>query len=299
MEPNELAKEKPYITHSIKFTQQAYHLQDVQRRNYGATAKLDRQALEKNSATINNIRLWDYRPLLSTYRQLQEIRLYYHFDSVDMDRYQINGEYQQVMLSARELLADKLPAEAQTWVNRRLKFTHGYGLVMSPVNRSTSDGLPELYIKDIPPVATVDLKIDRPAIYYGESTYNYIFTGTRVDEFDYPLGDQNAVTRYQGQGGVLIPTIGHRLAYALDLGSLELLFSNYFTDRSRIHYHRTIQDRVHQIAPFLELDSDPYLVVTNGKLQWIQDAYTVSDRYQEFGSKTPPFSEAEGGFSWF
>jgi uncharacterized protein len=279
VEPNELAKEKPYIAHSIKFTQQAYHLHDVQRQSYSATAKLDRQALQANAATIRNIRLWDYRPLLSTYRQLQEIRLYYHFDSVDMDRYQLNGDYQQVMLSARELATDKLPAEAQTWVNRHLKFTHGYGLAMSPVNRSTSDGLPELYVKDIPPVTTVDLKIDRPGIYYGESTHNYIFTGTQADEFDYPLGDKNAVTRYQGQGGVPIPTIGHRLAYALDLGSLELLFSNYFTDRSRIHYYRTIQERVHHIAPFLELDSDPYLVVANGKLQWIQDAYTVSNRY--------------------
>jgi uncharacterized protein len=279
VEPNELAKEKPYIAHSIKFTQQAYHLHDVQRQSYSATAKLDRQALQDNAATIRNIRLWDYRPLLSTYRQLQEIRLYYHFDSVDMDRYQLNGDYQQVMLSARELVADKLPAEAQTWVNRHLKFTHGYGLAMSPVNRSTSDGLPELYVKDIPPVTTVDLKIDRPGIYYGESTHNYIFTGTQADEFDYPLGDKNAVTRYQGQGGVPMPTLGHRLAYALDLGSLELLFSNYFTDRSRIHYYRTIQERVHHIAPFLELDSDPYLVVANGKLQWIQDAYTVSNRY--------------------
>jgi uncharacterized protein len=279
VEPNELAKEKPYIAHSINFTQQAYHLNDVQRQNYGAVAKLDRQVLQENSATVSNIRLWDARPLLSTYRQLQEIRLYYHFGSVDIDRYQLNGAYQQVMLSARELSAEKLPVEAQTWVNQRLKFTHGYGLVMSPVNRSTSDGLPELYVQDIPPVATVDVKIDRPEIYYGESTHNYIFTGTQADEFDYPLGDKNAVTRYQGKGGVPIPTIGHRLAYALDLGSLELLLSNYFTPSSRIHYDRTIQARVSHIAPFLELDSDPYLAVVKGRLQWIQDAYTTSDRY--------------------
>jgi uncharacterized protein len=279
VEPNELAKEKPYLAHNIQFTQTAYHLQDVKRQGYAAETKLDRAVLQANQPTMQNIRLWDYRPLLSTYKQLQEIRLYYKFRDVDIDRYTIDHNYQQVMLSARELSAEQLPPEAKTWVNRRLKYTHGYGLVMSPVNRVTTDGLPELYIKNIPPVSQVNLPIRQPAIYYGEETTEDIFTGTTTDEFDYPQGNTNAVTRYSGKGGVPIPTIWHRLAYAIDRDSLQTLISNYFTNKSRIHYDRTIRARVSHIAPFLRFDSDPYLTVINGKLQWIMDAYTVSNRY--------------------
>ena len=277
--PNELAKEKPYIEHSIKFTQAAYHLDDVQRQNYAAETQLSRQSLASNQATIDNIRLLDYRPLLNTYRQLQEIRLYYKFRDVDVDRYVLNEDYQQVMLAARELAFNRVPPKAQTWVNQRLKYTHGYGLVMSPVNRFTSDGLPELYLKNIPPVSTVDLKLTQPAIYYGEETNHYIFTGTTTPEFDYPLGDANAFTYYDGQGGVPLSSLGQRLAYAYDFGSLQILISNYFTNQSRIHYYRQIQARVNHVAPFLRFDRDPYLTVINGKLQWIIDAYTTSDRY--------------------
>ncbi|NJM70045.1 MAG: UPF0182 family protein [Scytonema sp. RU_4_4] len=279
VEPNELTKEKSYIANNIKFTQNAYHLHDVQRQNYIAAAQLNRQVLQSNQPTIRNIRLWDYRPLLSTYRQIQEIRLYYQFQSVDVDRYTLNGNYQQVMLSGRELAYSQLPQEAKTWVNQRLKYTHGYGLVMSPVNQITSDGLPELYIKDIPPVSTVDLQVNQSAIYYGEKTDNYIFTGTKTQEFDYPLGDGNAYTTYNGKGGVPIPTVWRRLAYAYDLGSLQVFISNYFTQQSRIHYYRLLHERVSHVAPFLHLDSDPYLVIINGRLQWIVDAYTMSDRY--------------------
>ncbi|WP_019501538.1 UPF0182 family protein [Pseudanabaena sp. PCC 6802] len=277
--PNELAKEKPYIEHNIQFTQAAYRLSDVQRQSYAAEAKLNRQVLQNNQPTVRNVRLWDYRPLLSTYRQLQEIRLYYKFAGVDVDRYTLNGNYQQVMLTARELSFAKVPREAQTWVNQRLKYTHGYGLVMSPVNQITSDGLPELYIKDIPPSSSVDVQVSQPAIYYGEETDAYIFTGTSTPEFDYPLGDANAFTHYNGAGGVPMPSIWHRLAYAYDLGNIEVLISNYFTDRSRIHYYRQIKERVEHIAPFLRFDSDPYPAVINGKLMWLVDAYTVSDRY--------------------
>ncbi len=285
--PNELAKEKPYIEHSIKFTQAAYHLDDVQRQNFAAEAQLDLQSLTSNQATIDNIRLLDYRPLLNTYRQLQEIRLYYKFRDVDVDRYVLNGEYQQVMLAARELAFNRVPQKAQTWVNQRLKYTHGYGLVMSPVNQFTSDGLPELYLKNIPPVSTVDLKLTQPAIYYGEETKHYIFTGTTTPEFDYPLGDANAFTNYDGQGGVPLSSIWRRLAYAYDLGSLQILISSYFTNQSRIHYYRQIQERVHHVAPFLRFDRDPYLAVINGRLQWIVDAYTTSARY--------PYSEPVAG----
>ena len=277
--PNELAKEKPYIEHNIKFTQAAYHLDDVQRQNYAAEAQLNLESLANNQSTIDNIRLWDYRPLLNTYRQLQEIRLYYKFRDVDVDRYHLNGDYQQVMLAARELAFDRVPQAAQTWVNQRLKYTHGYGLVMSPVNRFTTDGLPELYLKNIPPVSTVDLDISQPAIYYGEETNNYIFTGTTTPEFDYPLGDANAFTNYKGIGGVTLASIWHRLAYAYDLRSLQILISKYFTNNSRIHYYRQIPQRIKHIAPFLQLDRDPYPVVINGKLLWIVDAYTTSDRY--------------------
>lgn len=277
--PNELSKEKPYLEHSIQFTQAAYHLNDVQKEHYAAISQLNRQSLQENQSTIRNIRLWDYRPLLSTYKQLQEIRLYYKFTDVDVDRYRLNNTYQQVMLSARELSYAQLPQEAQTWVNQRLKYTHGYGLVMSPVNQVTSDGLPDLYINDIPPVSHIDLPIQQAAIYYGQETQNYIFTGTSTDEFDYPAGDTNAFTRYSGTGGVPIPSIWHRLAYAYDLSSIQILISNYFTPQSRIHYYRQLQDRVSHIAPFLKFDNDPYLVVIEGRLKWLLDAYTVSDRY--------------------
>lgn len=279
VEPNELTKEKTYIANNIKFTQDAYSLTNVQRQNYTAETQLNRNALEENQATIRNIRLWDYRPLLSTYRQIQEIRLYYRFSDVDVDRYFLNGNYQQVMLSARELASSQLPQEARTWVNQRLKYTHGYGLVMSPVNQVTTDGLPQLYIKDIPPISNVNLSIKQPAIYYGEETNNYIFTGAKTEEFDYPTGEGNALTTYKGKGGVSIPSVWHRLAYAYDLGSLQILISNYFSNQSRIHYYRQIPERVKHVAPFLNLDNDPYLAVINGKLLWIVDAYTVSERY--------------------
>jgi hypothetical protein len=279
VEPNELEKERPYIAHNIEFTRKAYQLDEVQRESFPANANLDRQALDQNQSTIRNIRLWDYRPLLSTYRQLQEIRLYYRFLDVDVDRYTLDGNYRQVMLSGRELVNSQLPQEAQTWVNRRLKYTHGYGLVMSPVNVVTPDGLPEFFIQDIPPQSQVDLEVTQPGIYYGEATTDYVFTGTTTDEFDYPRGGENASTRYDGLGGVPMTSIWQRLAYAYDLGSLKILISNYFTNESRIHYHRAIRERVDQVAPFLKFDNDPYLMAIDGRLQWVVDAYTVSDRY--------------------
>ncbi|NEQ99459.1 MAG: UPF0182 family protein, partial [Cyanothece sp. SIO2G6] len=280
VEPNELAKETPYIAHNIDFTRRAYGLDNVVRQNYPAENQLDRTALEQNESTIRNIRLWDYRPLLSTYRQLQEIRLYYSFKDVDIDRYTLDGDYRQVMLATRELDYSQVPTEAQTWVNQRLKYTHGYGLAMSPVNVVTTQGLPRFFIKDIPPVSSVDIEVDRPGIYYGEDTVNYIFTGTTTEEFDYPRSEGgNALTTYDGLGGVPIPSFWQRLAYAYDFNSLKILISNYFAPTSRIHYRRTISDRIHHVAPFLQLDRDPYITVIDGKLQWIMDAYTVSDRF--------------------
>ena len=278
VEPNELDKELPYIEHSLKFTRQAYNLAKIDSQNYPISSQLTAEILQEQG-TIANIRLWDYRPLLSTYRQLQEIRPYYKFKDVDIDRYTLDGEYRQVMLSPRELAYDRVPRRAQTWVNKRLKYTHGYGAVMSPVNQVTSDGLPVLSIKNIPPVSQVDLEIEQPQIYYGEETDNYIFTGTNTPEFDYPKGDENAFTQYDGAGGVEIGSFVRKLAYALDLGSYKILISNYFSDDTRIHYHRQIRDRASQIAPFLTYDEDPYITIVNGRLQWIIDAYTTSDRF--------------------
>lgn len=277
VEPNELTKENPYIAHNIEMTRQAYQLDRVQSQDYAVENRLTRDILAQNESTISNIRLWDYRPLLSTYRQIQELRPYYRFNDVDVDRYTINDTYRQVMISARELETKSLPA--QTWVNQRLKYTHGYGVVMSPVDRVTPDGLPEFFIKDIPPVATGGVELNESAIYYGELTRDYIFTGMGTDEFDYPLGDENAAVRYSGQGGVPLPSLWRRLVYALDQGSLKILISNYFTQNSRIHYHRQIQERIRQIAPFLYFDNDPYIAIIDGRLQWIVDAYTLSNRY--------------------
>ena len=284
VEPNELAKETPYIKHNIQFTRQAYDLSDIETKNYQLSNDFNPDLLQDNQATIDNIRLWDYRPLLSTYRQLQEIRFYYRFNDVDVDRYTLDGDYRQVMLSPREFDYQQVPSSAKTWVNRRLKYTHGYGLVMNPVNEVTADGLPVLFIKNIPPVSQTDLTIDEPAIYYGELTQDYIYTGMNTLEFDYPRGDENAFTKYDGAGGVAIDNWWRRLVFAYDRNSLKILISNYFSPDSRIHYHRQISDRVSHVAPFLKLDNDPYMVIIDGKLKWIIDAYTTSSRY--------PYSEA-------
>ena len=286
VEPNELAKETPYIKHNIEFTRQAYDLAKINNQDYqlASSANANADVLTENKATIDNIRLWDDRPLLSTYRQLQEIRFYYRFNDVDVDRYILNGDYRQVMLSAREFDYTQVPSSAKTWVNQRLKYTHGYGLVMNPVNEVTADGLPVLFVKNIPPVSQTDLKITEPGIYYGELTEDYVYTGMDTYEFDYPRGDENAFTKYDGLGGVPLNNWWRRLAYAYEQGSLKILISNYFTPNSRIHYYRQVSDRVRHAAPFLKYDNDPYLVVVDGRLKWIIDAYTTSDRY--------PYAEA-------
>ena len=286
VEPNELVKETPYIKQNIEFTQQAYDLAKIDTKEYQLklSGKSDANILTENQATIDNIRLWDNRPLLSTYRQLQEIRFYYKFQDVDVDRYTLNGNYRQVMLSPREFDYSQVPSSARTWVNQRLKYTHGYGLVMNPVNEVTADGLPVLFLKNIPPISQTDLEIQEPAIYYGELTQDYIYTGMNTPEFDYPRGAENAFTKYDGLGGVPIDNWWRRLVYAYNMGSLKILTSNYFTPDSRIHYYRQISERVGHVAPFLQFDNDPYMVLVDGKLKWIIDAYTTSARY--------PYSEA-------
>ncbi len=279
VEPNELDKEAPFIDYNLKFTRQAYGLTNVQREKFAVTDSLDTAALAQNTATLDNLRLWDYQTLLSTYQELQSLRLYYRFHDVDIDRYTLDGDYRQVMLAARELDYSKVPEAAQNWVNKSLKYTHGYGLAMSPVNQVTVEGLPDFFIKNIPPVTSTDIEIAQPRIYYGEETNHYVYTGASTDEFDYPQGNDNATNQYDGTGGVSIGSLGRRLAYAFEIGSAKPLISNYFTDNTKIHYHRNIVARAKQIVPFLQLDSDPYLSLVDGRFKWIMDGYTTSDRY--------------------
>ncbi len=277
VEPNEVARETPYIEHNIRFTRQAYGLDNVDERDFGQVEPLTLEALEANRTTLQNVRLWDYRPLAQTYRQIQEIRLYYGFNDLDIDRYWINGDYRQVILAAREL--DQSQLQSVTWVNQHLQFTHGYGVVMNPVNEVTPEGLPQLWIKDLPPEISVPLTIDRPEIYYGEMTDNYVFVKTGIEEFDYPRGEENVYTFYEGTGGVPLNSYPKRLAFALRLADANVLLSQYINADSRLMFNRLIQDRVRLVAPFLQYDSDPYLAIMDGKLYWIQDAYTVSNRY--------------------
>jgi uncharacterized membrane protein (UPF0182 family) len=280
VKPNELAKESPYIAYNIDFTRNAFNLNNIKEVDFEIDDELDLEEIKDHEVTIQNIRLWDERPLLQTYRQIQAIRLYYDFNNVDVDRYRIDNRYRQVMLAARELVVDQLPPQAQTWVNRRLIYTHGYGLAMSPVNEVTSEGLPQLMVKDLPPSSVhIDLKIDRPEIYYGEKTGEYVLVRTRAKEFDYPKGDKNVYTSYQGKGGVPIQSFMRRLLFAIQFKDPQILFTNYLEPESRIMFNRRIDRRVYAIAPFLAYDADPYMVVSGGRLFWIQDAYTISNMY--------------------
>jgi uncharacterized membrane protein (UPF0182 family) len=275
--PSEFTKEEPFIKYHIALTRQAYSLDGMQESPYAAEDAPSAADIQKNSDTINNIRLSDYRPLLETFNQIQTIRTYYDFSDVDIDRYTINDEYRQVMLSARELATEKLTDKAQTWVNLHLLYTHGYGAVMVPVNEFTPDGLPALLDKDIPPVGVVP--ITRPEIYFGEKTSNYVFVKTREQEFDYPKGDENAFSTYAGTGGVSIGSLWDRLMFTLRFGDLNILLADAFTPDTRVLFNRRLQSRIQRVAPFLMLDRDPYLVIADGKLFWIQDAYTITNHF--------------------
>jgi uncharacterized membrane protein (UPF0182 family) len=277
VEPNEFAKEKPYIENNIKATLDAYKLSDLETQVIVPDDEVVLSDLNSNFDTIHNIRLWDYRPLSRTYRQLQEIRSYYDFPDVDIDRYMFGDDYRQVILAAREL--DLQGLQNPTWVNTHLEFTHGYGIVMNPVNEVSASGLPVLWIKDIPPKLSVPLTIDRPEIYYGEKPNSYIFVKTTVKEFDYPMGESNARTTYTGNGGVSIGNIWRRLLFTMSFGDSKILFTNVFTPESKVMYHRNIRERLQHVAPFLMFDDDPYLAVIGDRLVWIVDAYTISDRY--------------------
>ncbi|MBI5253827.1 MAG: UPF0182 family protein, partial [Euryarchaeota archaeon] len=274
--PDEYNLEKPYLEYNIKFTRAAYGLDAIREVEFPANYNLTAEDINRNRQTIDNIRLWDWKPLKRTYEQMQLIRTYYDFSDLDIDRYSINGEYRQVMLSGREINVRLLPG--RTWVNEHLVFTHGYGVAMSPVREVSEEGLPVLYIKDVPPKSEF-FEIARPEIYFGELTENYALVKTKTAEFDYPRGDDNVYTTYQGRGGIELSSLTRRAAMAARFSTLKLFVSDSITSESRIIFYRNIKERVNNIAPFLRYDEDPYVVTSDGRLFWIQDAYTISDKY--------------------
>jgi uncharacterized membrane protein (UPF0182 family) len=276
--PTELTREAPQLEHHLRATRHAWGLDRVQVRTLGGAARLTLDDLAENEETIRNVRLWDREPLLQTFGQLQEIRTYYDFVSVHDDRYWINGQYRQVLLSPRELNSASLPT--RTFINEHLTFTHGMGVTLAPVNQVTAEGLPVLFIKDLPPVSNVDLVVTRPGIYYGQLTRGFVVVNTRRPEFDYPAGDANVFTTYDGRGGVRVGGLLRRSLLAFRFGSMTLLLSQDITSDSRILYNRQIQDRARRALPFLYFDGDPYMVIdAAGRLKWILDAYTLTTRY--------------------
>jgi uncharacterized membrane protein (UPF0182 family) len=286
--PNEQARETPFMEYNIAATRTAFDLHEVEERELPGDAALSREAIEANRETLENVRLWDHQPLLETFGQLQEIRPYYDFVSVDNDRYEIAGQRRQVMLSTRELN----PAALQnpTWINQRLVFTHGYGLTLGPVNEVTSEGFPVLFVRDLPPVTTVDINVTQPSIYFGELANDYVIVRTEAEEFDYPKGDDNVSTNYAGTGGVPIGSLWNKLLFAIHFRHYQILLSDDITAESRLLFDRHIRTRVRKIAPFLQLDEDPYPVINDGRVFWIQDAYTVTDRY--------PYATAAGQINY-
>jgi hypothetical protein len=284
--PNEQVKETPYILHNVAATRAAFGLEGALERELSGDAPLTRADIDANAATLKNVPLWDHQPLLDTFGQIQEIRTYYDFVSVDNDRYRIDGEYRQVMLSAREVNSASLPN--RTWINERLTFTHGYGLTLGPVNQVTPEGLPVLFIRNLPPESSVpELQVEEPSLYYGELSNDHVFVRTRTKEFHYPKGDDNVTTSYEGEGGVPLQGLFRRLLFGIRFRSLKTLLSNDLTPETRVMFHRRIAERVRRIAPFLGYDPDPYLALSRGRLVWIQDAYTTSDHY--------PYSTPVGG----
>src|SRR5947209_6093353 len=276
--PNELIKETPQLASHIAATRRAWGLDSVVTRDLTGEAQLTGRDIRANRPTIDNVRLWDRDPLLQTFGQLQEIRTYYDFVSVDDDRYWIDGQYRQVLLSPRELNSASLPT--RTFINERLTFTHGMGLTLGPVNQVTPEGLPVLFIKDLPPASSVSLRVTRPELYFGELTDSWVFARTHQREFDYPSGDQNIFTSYEGIGGVRVGSFLRRLVLATYLRSLKVLLSSDITSDSRAMYFRNIRLRARTALPFLLFDGDPYLVVADsGRLRWILDAYTATSRY--------------------
>lgn len=280
--PNEFSKESPYLEHNLAYTKDAYQLSEIEEKEHPGNDSLDEDMVERNKQTIDNIRINDVLPLLEVYNSRDTIRSYYNFHDVDVDRYEIDGDYEQVFIGTRELDTDNLPEQAQTWVNRYLRYTHGYGVVMSHVNDVTSQGQPEYMIKDIPPTGTID--IERPQIYFGEADFPNVIANSKVDEFDYPAGQENMSTRFDADAGIPM-TRFNRLLFAISEGSFRMFVSDQITEDSRLLKTRNIMDRVNRIAPFFKYDDDPYVFIReDGSLGWIIDAYVSAERY--------PYSES-------
>ena len=291
--PNEINLEEPYIENNIKFTKIAYGLSKVEEKDFPAELDLTLAILANASDTLDNVRILDWRPLTQTYKQTQEIRLYYDLSGIDIDRYDINGKYTEVMLAPREMNQEQIAENAKTWVNLHMVYTHGFGLVMSPVNSVTREGMPNYLIKDIPPVYNVEeekLRIERPQVYYGEMDNDFVLVNTLTKEFDYPKGSTNEYINYDGAGGVLLDTYMKKLLMALRFMDVKIMLSTDITPESRIMFARNIRERIAKITPFLVLDEDPYMVISEGRLFWIQDAYTVTSTF--------PYSEKVGAINY-
>jgi uncharacterized membrane protein (UPF0182 family) len=290
VKPNELVREQPYIAHNIDLTRQAFGLDRLTQREFPAETTIEAADAGNNQATLQNIRLWDWRALQDTLRQIQEIRTYYDFPDIDIDRYEINGTMRQVMLAARELNVEKLPESSRNWINEKLIYTHGYGITMNPVNGFTTEGLPTLILSNMPIQSTVpSIVVKRPEIYFGELTNTDVYVKTRQQEFNYPQGQTNSLTSYEGNGGILLGGFFRRLLIASDRGDLtKLPFSDDINAQSRLLMRRNVRDRVAALAPYLTYDSDPYVVVgEDGRLSWILDAFTTSDSYPYSSHHSP------------
>jgi uncharacterized membrane protein (UPF0182 family) len=284
VKPNQLVRERPFIAHNIEFTRQAFDLARVERQAFPAETGIEAVGLAANSDTIENIRLWDWRALRDTLQQIQAIRSYYEFPDIDIDRYRIGGRLRQVMVAAREVNAEKLPESSRNWINEKLIYTHGYGVTMNPVNGFTPDGLPELLLADMPQRSTSpDVSVTRPEIYFGQLTNTDVYVNTRQQEFNYPQGESNTYSSYEGKAGIPIGSFGRRLLLAASRGGADLSklpFSDDITPESRLLMRRNIAERVRALAPFLTFDPDPYIVVgDDGRLFWVVDAFTMSDMY--------------------
>ena len=291
VDPDEFVKEKKYIERNIEFTKLGFGLEAINETFYQAEGEITSDLIQENIPTVENIRLWDYKPLTNVYKQIQLIRPYYDFKDADVDRYHINGEYRQVLLAAREVAPEKLKEEAQTWVNEKLFYTHGIGIAMSPATEFTPEGRPIFFAQDIPangeiPVsspnqnASPDIMVKNPRIYYGENTKDYVIVNTDTQELDYQTGEGDLiVTNYAGSGGVGVGSYFRKLLYAWQMRDINILISSQLNENSKIQYRRSVQERVSTVAPFLKLDKDPYIVAANEQLYWIQDAYTTSDKF--------------------
>lgn len=279
VDPNQLERETPFIEHHIQATRDAYGLSDMEQIEYDVVKKpMTSEVLKENSLTIDNIRLLDYRPLKQHYHQSQSLSLYYEFKDIDIDRYRFDDQYSQVMLSVRELNVESVPDQAQTLINRHFKYTHGYGVVMSPVTSITANGHPTYYLRDIPVKSEVNIPLSRPEVYFGELTDQFVVVNTLNKEFGYAEDGQERIVEYQGDDGVKLNFL-RRILYAIKFGKPILLFSDEVTADSRILYNRNIIERINKTAPFLQLDSNVYPVIAEGRIFWIADAYTVSNIY--------------------